>query len=215
MAKITPSSLITAIQGRFNGDTFQLWRGAVVRRRTPKPRGGPSVAQATFRGIASDIAGKWAALSDAARADWDTYAGLLPTEMSGFNAFFARNTALLLADNPALVYSGTAPGSYSPPPTPSPLSVLWMAGSESFCVAWTAPSLGTQYCQVYTAHGVGFSVSKFPSISLSKTIVSTAQETTVSGAGYLAGSSVVFRVRGIDSLGQLSSFSESVVCVRS
>ncbi|MEJ2626963.1 MAG: hypothetical protein P8078_00175 [bacterium] len=208
MAKITPSSLITAIQGKINNTTFQLWKGAICLRRVPKLHMGNVQGKSMFKGIASVIAGRWYGLSSNDKTSWDTYAGYLPTEMSGFNAFLARNVALLYADNPTLCYYTTAPNCYYAPATPAPFCVSWISGSQNFCVQWTTPSLISHFVQAFLAPQIGYLTKKFPSVKLAKTTVSTAGEMTVSGSSYPSGTVMYFKIRTIDVYGQISSYSD-------
>lgn len=209
MAKVTPSSLITAIQGKINNTTFQLWKGAICLRRVPKLHVGNVQGKNRFKGIASEIAGKWYGLSSNDKTSWDTYTGYLPTSMSGFNAFLARNVALLYADNPTLCYYTTAPSCYYAPATPSPFCVSWIAGSQNFCVQWTTPALISHFVQTFYAVQTGHLTKKFPSVKLAKTAVSTDSSMTVSGSSYPSGTVIYFRVRTIDVYGQISSFSNT------
>lgn len=214
MAKITPSSLITAIQGKFNADTFQLWKSAICRKSTGKPHQVNSEARQRFKNVASEIAGRWATLTDEQQGEWDTYAGFLPTSMSGFNAFLARNSALVYANHPSLCYFASAPACYYIPSTPSPLSISWLSGDEVFCVQWTTPSGLSHFVQIFMAPQPGYSNKKFPSTSLKKTEASGSFALTVDGSEFPAGTILHFKARTIDIYGSVSSFSNITTSTR-
>jgi len=214
MAKITPSSLITAIQGKWNSDTFQLWKTAIIRRRTGKPHHTPTISRSRFKGLVSEIAGRWDGLPSNVKTDWDTLAGEFPTQLSGFNVFMSLNTALVYPSHASLCYYDACTFCYFLPPTPSPISVTWIAGTQVFCVAWTTPACLSHFTQAFFAPQTGFSNLKFPKLRLGKTEISPSKLLTIDGSAYPSGTIIRFQVRSIDSYGMVSGYSDVVSCTR-
>jgi len=214
VAKITPSALITAIQGTWGHDTFQMLHSAIIRRRTGKPHHSPIESRARWRSIASDIAGKWDALAADDKTAWNNFADDFPVYLSGFNAFMACNTALVYANHPALCYYPTVLTSYYIPPTPSPLSLYWIGGSSSFCVSWTTPACTSQFVQVFFCPQAGYSSQRFPKLRLAKTEQSDALITTINGSNYPANTVIHFQVRTLDVYGMRSAWSNVATCTR-
>lgn len=214
MAKITPSSLITAIQGKFNSDIFQLWKTAIVRRRSGKPMHLPTLSRARFHGIVSDISGRWDSLSSAVKDGWDSFAGEFTTQLSGFNSFMQLNVALVYADHPGLCYYSSVLTCYFIPPIPNPVSVFWLSGSLLFCVSWTTPACLSQFAQAFFAPQTGYSNLKFPKLRLGKTEVSSLRALTIDGSDYPSGTIIRFQVRSIDSYGMTSAYSNVLSCTR-
>lgn len=212
MAKITPSSLITAIQGKFNKDSFQLWKGAIVRRRTVLPVHQLTETRSRFKGLVSTFAGRWDALSQASKDAWDSLASQFPTSLSGFNVFMSCNVANVYPSHPSLCYYSTALTCYFLPPMPSFLSVSWLTAEAGFCVLWTTPSCLSHFVQTFMAMQSGYSNRKFPKLQLKSTTVSTALESFIDGSNIPAGVICQFRARTIDLYGMFSSYTNTVTC---
>jgi hypothetical protein len=212
MAKITPSSLITAIQGKFNNDTFEVWKGAITRRRTIIPVHKPDVYRQRFKNIASMISGRWDALSSAQKTGWDSLADQFPTALSGFNVFMSCNVANIYPDHPALCYYNTVLTCYFIPPLPSYLSVFWMSATVLFCVTWTTPAAISQFVQTFIAKQANYSNKKFPKLRMASTVVSSALLATIDGSTIPSGTVCQFRARTIDKYGFFSSYTNTVTC---
>jgi len=140
MPKITPSALISEIKGLWNGTVFQMWKGQIVTRNFNPGSTINKESRQQYKGVVSDLSGCYYSLSDSQKNDWICYSDLLPTQMSGFNSFMARNSTLMLADHPSLCFSVVAPPSYSPPATPAPFSVSYHSSNT-----WS--DLGQQFAQ--------------------------------------------------------------------
>ena len=204
MAKITPSSLITAIQGGFNGDTFQLWKGSIIRRRKVLPVWHSKYTHQRWMGLSSDTAGKFSALCQGQQIAWNCYAESLPTAMTGFNAFMARNCANLYPDIPALCYYETAPESYNPPAIPGTFSASYLSGSDQFCFSWASPSFVTVYVEVYGLPGCGFNNSKNPRPKQVSVIPSSDLCSNYDASIYPDNTILHFQCRSLNRFGEFS-----------
>ena len=207
MAKITPSALITQIKGKWHGDTFQMWKGAIISHRTAKPRQANTPNRATWKGAASDIAGCYDTLSASDKTSWLCYADLLPTQMSGFNAFLGRNAAAILANHAGLCLYFTAPSVYSTPSAPTPLCVAYSAATGYYCVTWTTPTGATQYIQAQFAPQVARSNAKYPSWRNAQTVSAALLHLDLDGSGYPTGTLIRFRARTLNSYAEPSAWS--------
>jgi len=205
MAKITPSSLITAIQGGFNGDTFQLWKGAIVRRRKVSPSFRSTSNHARWQGLASDVSGKFSAMCQGLQTGWNCYAELLPTVMTGFNAFVARNCANLYPNLSALCYYETAPASYDPPAIPGSFSASYLSGSDQFCFSWASPSFVTVYVEIFGFPGCGFNNSKRPNSKQVSVVPSSDLCSNYDASSYPDNSILHFQCRSLNRFGEPSS----------
>lgn len=214
MAKITPSSLITAIQGKFNSDVFQLWKSAIVRRRCGKPMHLPTLSRSRFKGLVSEISGRWDGLPSNVKDGWDSFATEFPTQLSGFNAFMRLNVGVVYADFPGLCYYDSVLTCYFIPPLPNPISVFWLSGSLLFCVSWTTPACLSQFAQAFFSPQSGYSNLKYPKLRLGKTEVSSSKLLTIDGSSYPSGTIIRFQVRSIDTFGFTSAYSNVVTCTR-
>jgi len=209
MAKITPSALITEIKGKWHADTFQMWKGSIIVRRTTPPTQHPKASKARYRGLVSDIAGKYDALSDAQKTGWACYAELLPVVMSGFNAFLRNNTVLVYPDHPGLCFISDAPTTYAPPTTPHPLSVDYLSATDEFCVYWTSPVLASYYTQVYYSPQTGYNDTNYAKFSQAGTVPAAQKYFSMSANPYPSGTIVRFRARNVHVLGEVSAWTDT------
>lgn len=209
MARITPSALITEIRGKWHGDTFQMWGGAIVARRTSRPRHTQTAARARYKGIVSTIAGCYDRLTDPQKTGWACYADLLPTEMSGFNAFLARNTTALCADHGDLSYFPDAPPVFTVPDSPAPLALVYWQPTDRFCLSWTTPSLATLYVQSFHAPQAGFSNLNSPAWRHTETVRAAQLQLSLNGSGFPTGTVIRFRARTINAYGEPSPWTDT------
>ena len=209
MAKITPSALITEIKGKWHGDTLQMWNGAIVTRRSTKARQRPQKNRADYKGHVSDTAGKYDALTDNQKTAWICYAALLPTQMTGFNAFVSRNVSALFADHPGLCYYPDAPATYSPPASPAPITATYIPTDDSFCIAWTTPTAGGHYVQANHAPQAGFSNLNSPSWRLTDSVAAAQQYLSLDGSSFPSGTVFRFRARTLNGHAEPSAWTET------
>jgi hypothetical protein len=198
MAKITPSALITAIQGKWHDSVFQMWKGAIVVRRAGKPRQPQKESRAAYKGIVSDVAGDYDSISAANKTSWACYADLLPTAMSGFNAFLSLNTSALMADHAGLCLYFTAPATLSIPASPTAIAVAYCTGSDSYCVSWATPTGATYYVQAQYSPQVGYSNATFPSWRIASCVSAANLQLSLDGSGYPSGTLIRFRARTLN-----------------
>lgn len=210
MAKITPSALITEIKGKWHGDTFQMWKGQIIVRKTGRPRQTPNAARSRYKGYVADIAGCYDALSAQHKTSWACYSDLLPNAMSGFNAFLGRNVTLLTAQYAALTPYHCAPAVYSVPPSPAPLGASFCGTSGMYCVSWTTPVDACYYVQGFFAPQSGFSNLKSPSWRFSETVAAARLFLDLDGSGFPSGTVIRFRARTINASGEPSPWTDSV-----
>lgn len=215
MPIITPSALITEIKGKWHGSTFQMWKGAIVVRRTTRPRHTAKVARARYKGFVSTIAGCYDSLTSDQKTGWACYADLLPTEMSGFNAFLARNTTLLCADNADFSYTPTAPVVFTVPASPAPITAAYLPTGDRFCVSWAAPSCSYLYVQGYHAPQAGFSNLNSPAWRQTKSVRSDLLDLTLDGSVFPAGTVIRFRARSINAVGEPSPWTATKSATKS
>lgn len=207
MAKITPSALISEIKGLWSGTVFQMWKGQIVTRNFNPGRMGNKESRQQFQGYISDISGRYYGLSSAKQISWLCYADLLPTQMSGFNAFIARNSTNLLSGHSDLCYFETGPAVYSPPATPSPFSVSFLICSSLFSITWTTPSLSTLFVQAFMAPLAGYSSRSSPSFRLISTVGASFQYLIFDPQNYDTNTVFYFKVRTLNAFGEPSAFS--------
>lgn len=204
MPKITPSALISEIRGKWAGSTFQMWKGQIIARRSPKPHQTPKESRGRYKGIVSDLAGCYDSLTKAQKTGWCAYADLLPTIMSGFNAFLSLNSTLFLADHPDLDIRFNAPTTYTRPTSPHPFCVDYCSISDHYLMTWTAPAFLCFYTQSFYAPQAGYSNLKYPSWRIHQTVQSANKFMSLDGSGFPAGTVIRFRARNLNIHGQTS-----------
>ena len=207
MPKITPSALISEIKGLWNGTVFQMWKGQIVTRNFNPGSTINKESRQQYKGVVSDLSGCYYSLTDQQKNDWICYADLLPTQMSGFNSFMARNSTLMLSDHPSLCFSVVAPPAYSPPATPAPFSVSYISGTDSFCLAWTSPALSTLFAQGFFAPLAGYDSKSSPAFRLISSVNSTLLVLTLDASPYQSNQVIYFKVRTINQYGEPSAYS--------
>ena len=207
MPKITPSALISEIKGRLKGSVFQMWRGQICLRGFNPGRFSMNPGRARFQGFANDIAGCYYLLSDSQKNNWISYSDLLPTQMSGFDAFFGRNHTNLCASHPDLVFRSASPSTYNPPSTPSPFSVSYLPALDSFCLSWTSPALSSLYVQGFFAPQIGYDQKSSPPFRMIETVASSLLCLSLPVPDYSSGRNFYFKVRSLNAYGEPSVYS--------
>lgn len=209
MAKITPSALITAIQGKWHGSCFQMWKGAIVVRRSPIPRKISSESRFNFRGTVSSISGCFYSMTADQRIAWRCYALLLPTSVTGYNAFMARGVALEIACHSDLCIYFDAPGAYAPPMSPAPISLCYHPSNARYCVMWTNPNCASVYVQGMLSVQAMFSNEKSPKWRIFDTVPSTDLHMIFDASAFPADQMIRFTARSINMRGELSIKAEA------
>lgn len=208
MAKITPSALISKIVGKSRGSCFQMLRGTNVMRSVPQPKSNDRANAAKYRGLVSEIAGSHYAMSANQKIAWNSYAALLPTDMSGFNAFIARNVALEYADHACLHFYANAPTVYDPPVVPAPINLCYYPDTNRYCISWSTPSDVNTFVQGFMAPQAGFSNQSFAKFRYFGLVRADALHLDYDASDYPAETMIRFTVRSINLLGELSSTTE-------
>jgi len=204
MPKIYPSIIISGMTGRAEGTIFQMWKSQIIARRYTKPRQPITAARARYKGYVSTIAGCYDGLITVHKNSWACYADLLPTFMSGFNAFLGRNVTLLSAQHADLVPYHCAPAVYSSPLSPSPIDASFCAFTGYYCVAWETPTDACYYVQGFFAPQSGYSNVKFPPWRFLETVKAARRFFDLDGSGFPAGTVIHFRARTLNVLGEPS-----------
>ena len=215
MPKITPSALITEIKGRWHGDQFQMWKGQIIARRASRPRQTPNLARARYKGYVSQIAGCYDGLSAQHKQSWACYSDLLPTVMSGFNAFLGRNVTLMTTQHPDLLPYHCAPAVYSSPESPAPLSAHFCVALGDYSVTWTTPADACYYVQGHYAPQSGYSNLRSPSWRHLETVAAALLSLDLDGSGFPSGTVIRFRARTLNIYGEPSPWTESVAATKS
>lgn len=209
MAKVTPSALITAIQGKWNGSCFQMWKNKIVVRRNPMPRFPNKASRARYKGVISSISSCHYKLTADQKIAWDTYSDLLPTSMTGFNAFMSRNSVLLLAQHPDLKIYFDAPEAYSPPMGPAPIGLCYYPSTGHYCLFWNNPNCAGVYVQGKYSVQTGYSNQKSPSWRMFNTVVSTALHMDFDASKFPVDIMMRFTALAINMDGEVSLMAEA------
>lgn len=208
MAKIIPSALISQIVGKSRGSCFQMWKGKNVMRSSPAPKSNDRASAALYRTIVSEIAGSHYAMTANQKIAWNSYAALLPDDMSGFNAFMARNVALEYAGNVCLHFYTNAPTIYNPPAIPAPINLCYYPDTNKYCISWTTPSDVNTFVQGFYAPQAGYSNQSFAKFRYFGLVRADALHIEFDASDYPAETMIRFTVRAINMLGELSSITE-------
>jgi len=208
MAKVTPSALVSAITGRMAGNVFQMWKGQIIIKGYATPRLTKSEKQQFVKGLISNLAGKYHALSDADQAAWDAYAALLEDEMSGFNAYVRNNTRLLYTKHEDLVEISTPPDPPAPPDAATGFLVTYEAGPDRFRLWWTTPDELGLYVTAFYAPQLCYDNSVWATFKETPTVASTANIIYVSAVNWAGPRTVQFKLRVIDLYGEISAETE-------
>jgi hypothetical protein len=196
-----------AAKGSVGQTTATVYRGTNVLKRRPYPSNPKSARQLAVRAFQTTVSRAWAALTDANRLSWETFASLhqVPDKFgtmvtrSGFNLYCGFG-ALLLDMGKALV--ATAPVAIGPIPlaglAPTP-------GSGQCSFAWTARGGTADTVDIWDS-GV-HTAGRTPSINNAKHIAFKPGETTPGVVTGLAPGLHTFWLRVIsESDGQSSPF---------
>jgi hypothetical protein len=214
MAKIEPSALISEIRGKWHGDTFQMHGSQIIVRRTGRPRQARKASRALYKGQVANIAGCYDGLTASDKTSWACYADLLPTEMSGFNAYLSRNVTNLTAGHEDLDAYHTAPSVYSIPPSPAPIDAQYCALTDRYCVSWTTPPDACYYVQGHYAPQAGFSNLRSPAWRLRETVAAARLYFDLDGSGFPSGTVVRFRARTLNVFGEPSPWTATATAAK-
>jgi hypothetical protein len=204
MAKIIPSALISSIQGKWHGSCFQNWKGSITVRRNPESGKRKIQSTSIFKGLVNNFSGCFYVLSSDQRIGWRYYATLLPTSMSGFNAFLSRQVALSFANHPSLSPYFTAPCFYDPPLTPSPVYLCYYSNTGIYCLFWTYPNCVDVYVQGLIALQTTYSNEKYPKFHIFNIVPSSDLHVTFDASKYYGDTVFRFSARSINVLGEIS-----------
>jgi len=206
MPKIIYSGLVEKITGKMGGSTLKgVKSGSILRRRqtTRQPR---SQKQQETRGLYNTYAGKWYGLSDAYKKMWNKYASMLPSGLTGFNAYLQSNIRLRKANHANLVEISTPPPSPSTPESPGGLDAVPASGQVT--ITWTAPSDAATWVQVYFAPEVGFSFKNKEKWSMVETVRADVGQ-VIHTHDYPTETPMLYRARSIDAFGRISPYTHS------
>lgn len=211
MAKITPSSLVSEITGKFAGHVFQMWKGQIVIRAYTPPTQPRTQKQQLIRGIVNNLAGDWSDLSGAQQTNWDDYAAELPDVMSGFNSYIRNNTKLLYADHVSLTQITTPPDPPNPPTSPTDFTVTYDGGDDEFDLEWTAPNDASLWVQAFVSPRAAYKDKTSPMWNFIETVVSTALVINYDASDYTSPRYFRFRIRVIDAYGEVSAWTDTKI----
>ena len=209
MAKITPSALISEIRGKWNGSCFQMWKSAITVRRSPRPRKIISESRFNFKGTVSSLSGCFYSMTPDQRIAWRAYAALLPSQMSGYNSFMARGTALEIANHSALCVYFDAPIAYAPPISPAPIALCYYPKTAIYCIMWTNPNCASVYMQGMLSVQAMYSNEKSPKWRIFDTVPSTDLHMIFDASSFPADQMIRFTARSINMRGELSIKAEA------
>ena len=208
MAKIIPSAIVSNIVGKLRGTVFQRWKGRNVMRSAPVVRSSGKASAANYRAIVSEISGCHYGLTALQQIAWNSYALLLPDDMTGFNAFIARNVALECANHVCLHFYANAPTVYDPPIFPSPIGVCFYPDSNSYCIFWATPSDPDIFVQGFFAPQAYYSNQYSAKWRLFGLVRSDALFIDFDASDYPPETMIRFTIRSINLLGELSARSD-------
>lgn len=146
MARVTYGPLVTELEGKIGGVTFQRNASGPIARLTSNPLVNPSPFQAPNQNNFAILVAYWPTLSEANKNTWRTFAGLHDhttpwgetKTLNGFQWFMSVNLIRLLMDNSILT---TAPTWISmPPPQQFTLQV-----SATYLLCFWSPSYDPIY----------------------------------------------------------------------
>lgn len=205
MAKIEYSALVNRIKGRVSHSIISNWKGiGIIKRHNSGVHQPRTQKQQEVRGMLSDLAGEYYALTATQKDLWGSWVGMISRPMTPLNAYVAFNQRL------QKYFPGMAKKT-SPPPTPATpefpmgLSVTALAAAD-FCVAWTGPSGATLTAIVdyWAMPGLDNTIS--PRWTFGASAAGSALLAVVTTA-YPTDTVLKFRVRVIDTHGRVSPWS--------
>ena len=208
MAKITPSALITAIQGKWHGSCFQMWKGAIVLRSNPRPRKIISESRYNFQGSVASLSGCFYLMTPDQRIAWRTYSALLPSPMTGYNAFIARGSALEISNHSDLCVYFDAPAAYTPPMPPFPICLYYHSAADLYCIMWTDPYCASIYVQGMFSIQSMYDIKKSPKWSIFNTVPAADLHMIFDSSSFPGSQIIRFTARSINMRGELSLMAE-------
>lgn len=142
MAKIEYSALVNRIKGRVSHGILSNWKGmGIIKRHNSGVHQPRTQKQQEIRGMISDLAGEFYALTATQKELWDSWVSMIDRPMTALNAYVSHNQIL------QKYFPGMAKMT-GPPPTPATpefamgLAVTALAAAD-FCVTWTGPNDAT------------------------------------------------------------------------
>lgn len=214
MAKIVLSSLVDSITGKWNGDTFQRWKGTTYRKRGTSPRNPRTESQAVARQTWSYLSGTYDTLPLNFKENWAYYADLTPNYYSGFNAFMQLNQRIFSADYSTFTKLYDAPASYSPPAGPEDFTFTYNAGSNQWEAVWSAPNDYVLFVQIEITAVTGYRDTLFPAWALFDTVPSAFGIIYVDASVYGTGTQMRARLRVINLNGEVSAYSATLTSTK-
>lgn len=207
MAKIVYSALVDTIRKKLQGSVMSQWKGINVIKSGPTPRQPRSEKQQFIRGIMNNLAGDWYGRTSAEKELWKKYASLLPTALTGLNAYLKLNSNLWR-------YLGSAFTITAPPPTPSTPEALvgfalTVTDSLNNSLAWTTPTAVADYVIVDYSVLAGLDDGANPRWSFAAGASASASPATHAHT-YPVGSIMRYRGRVMDSYGRVSPNTEAL-----
>lgn len=145
MAKITPSALITEIKGRWGGDSFQMWKGTITAKSSPKGYRQRTSGQQNIRGHISDLSTRHYLLCSEQKTAWDSLAGSHYPGKSGFNVFCSLNLNIRLSNISGLTTIPNPPPTYNKPYTPVITHARYSCITQKAYFSFAAPVSATTF----------------------------------------------------------------------
>lgn len=209
MAKIEYSALVNRIKGRVSHSILSNWKGmGIIKRHNSGIHQPRSEKQQAIRGMLSDLAGEYYALTTVQKELWRAFSSSLPKPMTPLNAYVKLNQIIQK-------YLPGTTKSTAPPPTPStPRHVEGFTVAQdtgaNFTITWTGPSTTGEYivADYWPMPGFDNMVSPRFTFGLSADCADLCKSLVTT---YPTGTVLKFRIRSIDSYGRVSPYSHMLV----
>jgi hypothetical protein len=214
MAKIIPSSLITGITGKINGDVFSMWRGIIVRRKGTKPSQPRTSAQVSVRQSWSYLSGTFDQLPPSYKTNWKDYAQLVSPSKTGFSMFMALNQVISSANYITLTRLFDAPPLRNPPYMPANFESAYSPGSDRFELSWTSPLFVNYYVQIFTSPVTGYRDTNYPKWKLHSTISADVGSAIVDASQFAWQTQIRFRGRTVNCYGETSGYTYTTTSIK-
>ena len=208
MAKIEYSALVNRIRGRISFSVLSNWKGiGVIKRHNSGVHQPRTEKQQDIRGMLSDLAGEYYALTATQKELWGSWVGMIDRPMTALNAYVATNQRLQKYF-PGMAKQTAPPPTPATPEFPSGIGVTALAAAD-FCVVWTAPTSATIYAVVdyWAMPGLDNTIS--PRWTFGASAGADALLCVVTTA-YPTDTVLKFRVRMIDAFARVSPWSHII-----
>jgi hypothetical protein len=205
MATIEYSALVNRIKGRVSHGVLSNWKGmGIIKRHSSGVHQPRTQKQQEIRGMLSDLAGEFYALTSTQKELWDSWVTMIDRPMTALNAYVSHNQRL------QKYFPGMAKMT-GPPPTPATpefpmgLAVTALAAAD-FCVTWTSPNDAslTAIVDYWAMPGLDNTIN--PRWTFGASAGADALLTVVATA-YPTDTRLKFRVRVIDTYSRVSPWS--------